>query len=213
MRDDCTLAPLRAARELRAWTHRRPTLPAMQLPGRTAIALLGAAIALALAAMPASAQWKWRDRSGQINVSDMPPPRDIPERDILERPAPPGARPAPAAVPASAAPGSAAAEGSAQADGAPPAGAAADTPRVDPELEARRRAAEQEQAKRQQAADAQLAAQRAENCKAARGHLAAMESGQRLVRFNEKGEREFLDDRQRAAEMQRARDVIASDCR
>lgn len=185
----------------------------MQFPGRTAIALLGVAVALALAAMPASAQWKWRDRSGQINVSDMPPPRDIPERDILERPPPPGARPAPAAVPASAAPGSAAAVGSTQADGAPPAGAAAEPARVDPELEARRRAAEQEQAKRQQAADAQLAAQRAENCKAARGHLAALESGQRLVRMNEKGEREFLDDRQRAAEMQRARDVIASDCR
>ncbi|MBI3156844.1 MAG: DUF4124 domain-containing protein [Burkholderiales bacterium] len=181
----------------------------MKLMGRAPAVVLGVAIALALAATPAAAQWKWRDRSGQITVSDIPPPRDIPERDILERPPPPSARPAPAAPAPGAAPAGAAAAG----DAAPAAGKTAEAPRVDPELEARRRAAEQEQSARQRASDEKLAAQRAENCRAARGHLAALESGQRLVRVNDKGEREFLDDRQRASEMQRARDVIASDCR
>lgn len=174
--------------------------------GRALVALLGAAVWLALAATPASAQWKWRDGNGQINISDLPPPRGIPERDILERPGPPGTRPAATAPPAS----TAAAPADASASPAKPG---TEAPRVDPELEARRRAAEQEQAARQRAADAKLAAQRAENCKAARGHLAALESGQRLVRFNEKGEREFLGDDQRAAETKRAREIIASDCR
>lgn len=183
----------------------------MKLIGRAPAIVLGAAISLALVAAPAAAQWKWRDRNGQITVSDIPPPRDIPERDILERPPPPSARPAPAAAPA--APGSTAEAAAAGAEAAPPSGKPAEAPRVDPELEARRRAAEQEQSARQRDAEAKLAAQRAENCRAARGHLAALQSGQRLVRVNDKGEREFLDDRQRAAEMQRARDVIASDCR
>jgi hypothetical protein len=40
-----------------------------------------------------------------------------------------------------------------------------------------------------------------------------MESGQRMARVNEKGEREVLDDRGRAEEMRQARSVIASDCR
>ena len=40
----------------------------------------------------------------------------------------------------------------------------------------------------------ELAAQRRENCGRARGHASALESGQRIARTNEKGEREILDD-------------------
>ena len=40
-----------------------------------------------------------------------------------------------------------------------------------------------------------------------------MESGQRMARMNDKGEREILDDKQRAEESRRAREVIASDCK
>jgi len=58
-----------------------------------------------------------------------------------------------------------------------------------------------------------VAAQRRENCGRARAHLASLESGHRIARTNEKGEREILDDRGRADEMRRTREVIASDCR
>ena len=153
---------------------------------------------LALAAPLAHAQWKWRDQTGQINASDRPPPRDIPEKDILARPAPEARRastPAPAASAASAAVPAA----------RPPAG--------DPQLEARRRAAEQEQAAKAKAEDERNKQQRAENCRRARGHLAALETGQRIARINEKGEREVLDDRGIAEETRQARSVIASDCR
>lgn len=84
---------------------------------------------------------------------------------------------------------------------------------LDRELEARKRAAEQEQAARQKAEDARLAAARAENCRRARSHAAALESGQRIARFNAQGEQEVLDDAGRADELRRAREVIASDCR
>lgn len=157
-----------------------------------------AAVVLALAAPLAHAQWKWRDKSGQINASDRPPPLDVPEKDILARPAPvPEFR---RVLPAAAASAASAAE-------------PARHPAGDRELEARRRAAEQEQAAKTKADEERQAAQRAENCRRARSHLSAMESGQRIARVNDKGEREILDDRGRADEMRQAREVIASDCR
>lgn len=155
--------------------------------------LLLALLTLTLA-LPADAQWRWRDASGRVTASDLPPPRDIPEKDILQRPG--GARPAAAAaapVAASAAPKPAAA--------------------VDKELEARKKAADQQQQAKAKADEERQAAVRAENCSRARSHLATLESGQRMARVNDKGEREFLDDQQRANEMRRAREVIASDCR
>ena len=37
-------------------------------------------------AMPASAQWKWRDKNGQTQYSDLAPPAGTPDHDILQRP-------------------------------------------------------------------------------------------------------------------------------
>lgn len=151
--------------------------------------------ALGLAAVPAQAQWKWKDANGQVHVSDLPPPRDVPDKDVLKRPDPGQRRSGPAAAPAASA-----------------ASAATRLP-VDPELEARRQRAEQEQKAKSKAEDEKQAAQRAENCRRARQHLAALESGQRIARLNDKGEREILDDKARADEMQQAQQVIASECR
>ena len=49
------------------------------------LALLGALVG-GLAALPAQAQWKWRDKSGQTQYSDLAPPAGTPEADILQRP-------------------------------------------------------------------------------------------------------------------------------
>jgi hypothetical protein len=59
---------------------------------------------LLAAAAPAQAQWKWKDRNGQTHISDLPPPRDIPDKDVLQRPseARRAAAAAAAATPASA---------------------------------------------------------------------------------------------------------------
>ena len=158
-----------------------------------------AAVALAcLLALPAHAQWKWRDANGRVTVSDRPPPRDVADKDILQRPAAP--RPALVSVAASAAASAASAT------------AAASAP-VDKELEARRRAAEQERLAKSKAEDDKIAAQRADNCKRARASLAGLETGQRMTRYNEKGEREVLDDNARASETRRAREAILSECK
>lgn len=160
------------------------------------VVLLG--LAAVCATLPAQAQWKWKDASGQMHVSDLPPPRDVPAKDILTRPEAAQRRaPAPAPAPASAA-GSGVAEGKAA---------------VDPELEARRKRADQEQTAKSRADDEKVAAQKADNCQRARSNASTLESGVRVVRANDKGEREFLDDKTRADELARARQVIASDCR
>jgi hypothetical protein len=169
---------------------------------RTALALSLAVLATMAWGQSSPSQWKWRDAAGQLHISDMPPPSSVPLTAILERPTdvrrngravPP---PAPAAVP--------------QAAGSAPRTVAQG---ADPELEARRKRAEDEKAIQQKQQQDKDSATRAENCARAKGHLAALGDGLRMTRTNEKGEREVLDDKARAEEMQRARAVIASDCK
>jgi hypothetical protein len=51
------------------------------------------------------------------------------------------------------------------------------------------------------------------NCTRARNKLAALQSGQRIVRYNAQGEREFIDDATRAAETTEAQQSVAEWCR
>ena len=180
------------------------------LPPRRAV--VAGALLLAVVAgtftSPAEAQWRWRDAKGQINASDRPPPKDVPEKDILSRPNTLTLR-RNAVAAADAASGAASAP-----PGAPAvAGAASGPSGLQAEVEARKRRAEQEQASKAKVEEERLAAQRAENCRRARSAAANLESGQRMARTNERGEREVLDDKGRAEELRAARAVIASDCR
>lgn len=163
---------------------------------------VGPLAALALALLlpaPAQAQWVWKDSRGQVHASDLPPPRDIPDRNVIQRPTAPAV-----ARPAAAAP---------SAPGATALSASGPAARVDPELEARKRRADEEQAAQKKAEENRQASQRIDNCNRAREALRQLESGMRIARVNEKGEREFLDDQQIGAETQRARQVAASECR
>lgn len=150
------------------------------------LALVGACVAL-----PAAAQWKWRGANGQIQYSDLPPPPGVAEKDILSRPSATASRAA--AAPAASAPPLA------------PKG-------VDSELDAKRKKAEQEEAAKAKAEEQRVAAAKAENCRRARDQIRTLESGMRMARVNDKGEREVLDDKMRAEEMKRARDLANSDC-
>ncbi len=164
---------------------------------RHAAVTLAAALLAALACGSAMAQWKWRDANGQITASDRAPPSGVPDRDILARPTDQRrVAPKPAAA--------------ASAASAP---RAATAPATDPELDARRQRAADEQLAQQRQQQERDAAVRAENCSRARAHMNALADGQRMTRTNAQGEREVLDDKGRAEEMHRARAVIASDCR
>lgn len=171
-----------------------PHAPRLSYVAASALALL-----LTLTSGAAMAQYKWRDGRGQLHASDQPPPREIPDKDVLQRPGPRTPQPPAAATAASAA--------------ASPAGLVATRPPVDAELQERRARAEQQAQARAKADEQRAAAQRAENCQRARQQLATLDSGTRLVRIDDKGERVVLDDAARASEAALARQVIASDCR
>ena len=165
------------------------------------IALSFAAGLLALAAAGADAQtiWKWRDASGQLHISDTPPPAGTPAGNILSGPAN-GMRPGPMLTTEAAA-ASASASASSAGDSA---------------LERRKKAADKEKADQvaadRAAADAKNAAIRKDNCARAQAALVPLKDGERVARVNDKGEREVLDDAGRAVEIKHAQDVIASSC-
>ena len=161
------------------------------------------AVALLLVSLPAEAQWKWRDKGGRVQYSDLPPPAGTPDQDILSRPTAQKRNAAAPAQPASAA-------------SAPLASAASSplVPRtVDPELDAKRKKTEGEQAAKNKVEEDRIAAVKADNCARARSQLRTLDSGIRVTRTNDKGEREFLDDQQRADETKHAKDAIAADCK
>lgn len=177
-------------------------------PARTRPALRPGLLLLALLAVlapSAQAQYKWKDSRGQVHVSDRPPPHEVPDKDILQRPV--------QRKPSTGATGSAttAAQGDAPASAA--AAASAARPTVDPELEARRKKQEQDARAQQRADEERQARLRAENCDRARQQIATLESGQRMMRITPQGERVVLDDAMRAADLQRARAAADANCR
>ncbi|HEY9096058.1 MAG TPA: DUF4124 domain-containing protein [Hydrogenophaga sp.] len=153
----------------------------------------------ALACGSAMAQWQWIDATGRKVFSDTAPPGNIPEKNILKRPAA-----APMATPVD----NAGAQGAAAAKPA----SAVPTQSVDPKLEAKRKEAEKAEAARRQAQQDLRDKARAENCERAKRSLATMNSGVRIRTTNANGESEVMDDNARAAEMRRIQSIVQSDC-
>jgi type IV secretory pathway VirB10-like protein len=163
-------------------------------------------LVLALAALLpvlCSAQWRWVDKSGRTVFSDQPPPADVPAANIVTKPGKSRAveMPAVASQPAQAAPPLQVASSAARPSG------------KDKELLEKKKQAEAAEEAKKKAHDQEVARVQAENCARARQAKASFDSGARIARTNEKGEREFLDDDQRAAETHRLEQVIASDCK
>ena len=163
--------------------------------------LLFVMIGLVLA-VSAQAQWKWRDAKGNVQYSDMPPPQGTPDKDVLQRP-PAAARPTILVAPAGA---------QASAASAPAAKASAPS-KAETEAAARQKREQDGELAKQKEEARKIAEQRRDNCLRAQGNLRDLQSGQRLTRTNEKGERIFMEEGQIAAEVNRARDIITSECR
>lgn len=163
------------------------------------LALFALACSLPLAA---SAQWQWLDNSGRKVFSDQPPPPDIAPNRILRT----GRGAAATAMQQQAA---------TQAPAAAPTAAAGNLPKPtgkDKELEAKKKEKDAADQAKKKAEEEKVAAMRAENCTRARNAKATFDSGLRVVRTNDKGEREFMDEAQRATEVKHLNDVIARDC-
>ena len=171
------------------------------------IALPFAACLLALAfGAQAQTLWKWRDAAGQLHISDTAPPAGTPAKNIISGPA--GGVAVPTALTAASSTTTSTTTTTTVAKGAASAPETA--------LDKKKKAADKERADKEQADRAALeannAAARKDNCSRAQSAQAGVQSGQRIVRTNANGEREFLDDAGRAAELKHAQDAIAANC-
>ncbi len=151
-----------------------------------------------LVSMAASAQWQWVDKDGRKVFSDRAPPADVLEKHILKRPGNNATRadtPAPVAAAAPQTPAS-----------------APSLSGVDKELAAKKKKADEAQAAQRKAAQEKIVKARIENCARAKQAKANFDSGVRISRINEKGEREVLDDAARATELKRIQSIVDADC-
>lgn len=164
---------------------------ALHRPARLALALLvGATVSL-----PALAQWAWKDDSGRTVFSDQPPPASVKKEQIVRQPAN-NMLSAPAAP-------------SAASKGAAPSGPKTTAER---EQEFRKRQLDRAEAEKKQADEKAMSARRQQDCERARGYLRQLEDGIRIARTDAQGNREILDDAQRASESARARELIQANC-
>ena len=173
------------------------------------IALPFVACLLALAAAGAQAQtlWKWRDAAGQLHISDTAPPTGTPARNVIS--GPPGGVPAAPVLKATT-------QSTTGTTTTTTTAAASAASGAETALDKKKKAADKERADKEKAdraaVDAKNAAIRQDNCSRARSGLAAIQSGQRMAKINDKGEREVLDDAGRAEELKRTQELIASNC-
>ena len=159
---------------------------------------LSAAVLLACCTA-AHAQWEWQDAKGGRHFSDQPPPASVPPSRILK--APRGHMPdlrKELAEPAPGAPG-------------PSAKAAPSVADRNARFEERR--AEATRQAQKTAAEARGKAANAATCNDARTNLRVLESGIRIATTGKDGEPAFLDDAQKAEQMQRNRDTLATHCK
>lgn len=142
--------------------------------------------------LAAAAQWQWIDQGGRKVFSDQPPPPGTPAKNILRQPGGQAPPPAAAQAPVASAPR--------------PLG-------QDKALEDKKQQSEAAEASKKKAEEERQAAARAENCARARKAKEALDSGVRLARSNDRGEREYMDEAARAAEYRRLQPVLDRDCR
>ena len=93
------------------------------------------------------------------------------------------------------------------ASGAKPAGG------LDKELEAKKKLAKEADAAKRKADEERIAKAQIENCARAKQAKTTFESGVRIGRTNGAGEKEFMDDTARAAELKRMQSIIDRDCK
>lgn len=146
-----------------------------------------------VASVPAQAQiYQYKDASGKTVISDRPPPGGPAKARTL-------ATEAPAA--------------STGAEGAQAEKAAAPKSIADRDLEFRKRQQEQKEAADKAQKEAADKAARKEDCARAQRQLQILESGERVSTRDDKGERVFMDDSQRNAEIARNRKFVADACK
>lgn len=165
----------------------------MRMGARFFAVVMGLAL-LGLTA-PAHAQWMWKDDAGHTMISDQPPPANVPESRILRSPNGRGMSATPAA----------------------PAPLTDDATKqkstADQDLEYKKHQKELADAAKKQQDEAAKDQEMQQRCQALRANLQTLQSGVRIARTDDQGQRYFVDDSQRAAETQKVQSDVASSCK
>ncbi len=151
--------------------------------------LLAVLAALAFSAGAAAQAYKWVDKDGKVRYGDTPPPgvKATPLKP------PPGPSSAPSAPPSA----------KKDAKGKP----------LTPEQAFQKRQQERQEAEQKSAQERAEAEKKRQNCEMAQANVRQLESGQRMTTTNAAGERVFIDDDQRAQQLERARQTASEWCK
>lgn len=133
--------------------------------------------------------YKWKDKDGKVRYSDVPPPSNVPQESLYGKKIPkptgqPPLMPVEGDATVAANKEKAAAQEKAASEKAP----------VSKEEAAAKRAKDAEQSKKEDEAKQAELKLKQENCKSAQANLKTYTDGGRLIKTNEKGEREYLND-------------------
>ena len=158
--------------------------------------------ALLAASTQALAQYMWIDNKGVKQLSDRPPPPDVPANRILKAPGKALFNP------------NAPAESDADTDAAPPAEtkAKASPTLAERNAEFKKRRAEAADAAKKAGEDAASKADQAANCEAARNNQRSLDEGVRMSGYDKNGERTVLGDAERA-ELARKNQQVLANCK
>jgi len=158
--------------------------------------LLVMLLAIAFAGTASAQLYKWVDNNGRVQYGDTPP-GDASKVTRL-RPAPAGSAPAPAAPAAT----SETAAKDKDKDKA-----------LTPEQAFKKRQQERQEAEQKAEKERAEADQKRAGCENAQAGLRQLQSGQRVATVNSAGERVFIDDNERARQVQRAQKSVDDWCK
>ncbi len=172
----------------------------------TALCLL-AATCLALPAT-VFAQWQWRDASGRLVYSDVPPPPSVPAGSIMQAPGRVAGNFHPVEAPIQKA------DGTQPAAKAIAASASAAKPAPAPSAEEafQKRRAAQQKAEAEQATKEREAQQRLARCTELRNYATGLQQGMRAAVAGPDGSLQHLDGERRQAEIAKTNASLQQDC-
>lgn len=144
---------------------------------------------LVMAATAHAGITKWVDADGKVQYSDQPPPASVKSQKALNIKTNP-------ALPK-----------------ATSSNNGGDKSMAEKELEFRKRQVKAEEAAAKEAKDQEEAKQAKANCEQSRRQLQALQEGQRIARYDEKGERVFMEDADRPQAINDAKQAVDSWCK
>ncbi len=135
---------------------------------------------------------KWVDSEGKVHYSDSPPPENVKSEAVRVAPSP-------------GAPAAASGSSAASRPGAPKT-------IFEKEAELKKEKKAKEEAEQKAAKKQEDEAQKQRACAQARDQLATLQNAPRIVTYDEKGERSYLDDAARQQRINEAQDAVSKYC-